>query len=144
MTGYKNRENILADHGIHPTAVRLLILSAIEDMEYAFSLNDMCDKLLTVDRSTLFRTLTLFADRHLLHIIDDGSGQRKYCLCHNSHPCRPEELHCHFHCQHCGHTFCLPTVNIPTVSLPQGFAINEAEYVLRGLCPRCRKVTLSE
>ena len=74
-----------------------------------------------------------------LHTIDDGSRQRKYCLCHNTHRCRPDELHCHFHCLRCDHTFCLPTVNIPAVDIPEGFTVNESEYVLHGFCPRCRR-----
>lgn len=139
MNGYAERESMLMAHGVHPTAVRLLVLGALEEIEFAFSLGDACDRLPTVDRSTLFRTLQVFADAHLLHVIDDGSKQRKYCLCHNTHRCRPEELHCHFHCQRCDQTFCLPTVNIPVVQLPEGFTADEAEYVLQGLCPRCRR-----
>ena len=139
MNGNAEREAMLEAHGVHPTAVRLLVLGALEGMDTAFSLGDACEALPTVDRSTLFRTLQMFADAHLLHTIDDGSRQRKYCLCHNTHRCRPDELHCHFHFLRCDHTFCLPTVNIPAVDIPEGFTVNESEYVLHGFCPRCRR-----
>ena len=74
-------EQQLTDAGIRPTAVRLLVLRAIAERdEGVFSLQDLSDRLPTMDKSSLFRTLTLFADKQLLHPIDDGSGMQKYCI----------------------------------------------------------------
>lgn len=140
MAENDNPEIILQQHNVKPTAVRLLVLRELEKIKYAFSLADVCDRLPTVDRSTIFRTLTVFADAHMLHTIVNGNGEHEYCLCHNSHTCRPDELHCHFHCTRCGHTFCLTNVTIPSVALPLGYAVENAEYVMQGLCPRCRGI----
>ena len=76
-----NEEQTLKQAGVRVTAVRLLVWRTILK-EYAgvFSLADLEDKLPTVDKSTLFRTLTLLSDNHLLDTIDDGSGSQKYCL----------------------------------------------------------------
>ena len=106
------------------------------DFSDAFSLADIEAALPTIDRSTIFRTLTLLTEAHLLHGIDDGSGSQKYCVCHLD-----DTRHCHGHvhltCRKCHRTYCLNNVRIPAVPLPAGFQIEEAEYVVKGICPQC-------
>ena len=76
-------EQVLDNAGIRLTAVRLLIWRKVRhELTDAFSLADLESLLPTVDRSTLFRTLTLLTEKHLLHEIDDGTGSQKYCVCH--------------------------------------------------------------
>ena len=58
----KKIENILIEKDIQPTATRLLVLKAIENNGAPLSLNDLENLLDTVDKSTIFRALTLFAD----------------------------------------------------------------------------------
>ena len=48
-----------------------------------------------------------------------------------------DDLHTHFFCERCHHTYCLRGVPIPTVALPAGFRLHSATYVLKGLCPAC-------
>ena len=120
-------EQLLDNAGIRVTAVRLLIWRKVRHgFMDAFSLADLEAALPTVDRSTLFRTLTLLRDAHLLHDIDDGSGSQKYCVCHHD-----DTRHCmghvHLTCQRCHRTFCLPNIKIP----------EEAEYVVKGICAQC-------
>ena len=73
----------LTRHGIRPTAVRLLIYKTALRFHDTFSMSELEDALESVDKSTVFRTLSLFAARHLLHEIEDGSGSTKYCICRN-------------------------------------------------------------
>ena len=94
----------LTRHGIRPTAVRLLIYKTALRFHDTFSMSELEDALESVDKSTVFRTLLLFAARHLLHEIEDGSGSTKYCICRNDRPCGIDELHCHFHCEACRKT----------------------------------------
>lgn len=134
-----SNETILDRAGLRVTAVRTLILKAIRrDFQNAFSLADLEGALPTVDRSTLFRTLTAMTDAHLLHEIDDGSGAQKYCLCHHddTHHCPG---HVHLTCVRCHRTYCLTSVQIPTVPLPEGFQAEETEYVVKGVCAECRE-----
>lgn len=133
-------EKIFADYGIKPTANRLLIYRTISALNYAFSLSDLETRLDTIDRSSIFRTLTIFEEHHLLHNIDDGSGQRKYCLCispdHNHHNnCQ----HVHIYCRKCGRTYCLKAQHIPSVTIPDGFTIEHTNYIITGICSSCRK-----
>ena len=130
-------EQSLDNAGIHITAVRLLIWRKVRhDFTDAFSLSDLEAALPTIDRSTLFRTLTLFTDAHLLHNIDDGSGSQKYCVCHvdDTRHCMG---HVHLTCRVCHRTFCLTNVTIPPVPLPEGFVAEETEYVVKGICSNC-------
>lgn len=120
--------------------MRLLVFQAMDRFENTFSLADLTEALDSVDKSTVFRTLTLFAQHHLVHEIEDGSGSTKYCLCHNDHECRVEELHCHFYCEGCHKTFCLEHTHIPVVRYPEGFELHRIDYLLKGLCPECRKI----
>ena len=134
----KHCEEILLHHDIRPTAVRILVLQAMERFSDTFSLADLEVATETIDKSTIFRTLTLFVAHHLLHIIEDGSGSTKYCICYNEHCCSLDELHCHFHCEQCGRTFCLEQAHIPAIKYPAGFEVHQINYLIKGKCPDCR------
>ena len=131
--------DILSRHGVRHTAVRMLLYKALQGFHDTFSMGDLEMALESVDRSTLFRALTLFTAHHIVHEIEDGSGSTKYCLCHNDHACSVEELHCHFYCESCNKTFCLDHTHIPVVRYPEGFELWQINYLLKGLCPDCRK-----
>ena len=73
--------------GIKPTAMRLLILRAMLDTNRAVSQHDLEETLQTVDKSTIFRTVMLFMEHHLVHAVDDGSGALKYAVCSDDCTC---------------------------------------------------------
>jgi Fur family ferric uptake transcriptional regulator len=129
----------LEARGIKPTAIRLLVFKAMLEHPQAFSLLDMEDRLDTVDKSTLFRTISLFHEKHLIHSIDDGSGSIKYSVCNSRCTCSLNDLHVHFYCNRCEKTFCLENISIPEVQLPPGFLLNSVNFVLKGLCTQCSK-----
>ena len=56
-------ERILTDADVKPTAIRMMVMKEIIAIGHTFTLSDMEIRLETVDRSTLFRTLTLFLDQ---------------------------------------------------------------------------------
>jgi len=129
---------ILEKAGIKPTAVRILVYKTIMDTEESFSLADIEARLLSVDRSSIFRALTLFSSHKLLHTFEDGSGSLKYCVCHNHGECTPDEWHCHFYCEKCKKTYCLEDDAIPLVALPKGFTARELNYIIKGVCANCK------
>ena len=126
---------------IRPTAVRQLVWRTVQNIGRAFSLADLEEMLLSVDRSSIFRTLTLFEEHKLLHGFEDGSGHRKYCLCmdHDEHDEHHHCHHVHAFCTVCHRTFCLKSEHIPVVQLPDGFILQNINYVVQGICAECGK-----
>ena len=132
---HEEAAKFLEQHGVKPTAVRMLVWESISACHDAFTLKDVEESQPYMDRSSIFRALRLFAEHHIIHEIDDGTGQCKYCLCrcdNNMH-----RGHVHFSCTECGKTYCLESTGIPAVSIPDGFRMEEAEYVIKGLCDQC-------
>jgi len=128
-------EQYLDSHGIRPTAVRILVWDCVSAQSETFSLADMEHLMPHMDRSSIFRALRLFAEHHLLPTIDDGTGQQKYCVCRCKHSSHIN--HVHFTCLKCGKTYCLEDYTIPIVPLPEGFVMEDAEYIIKGVCERC-------
>ncbi len=127
----------LTKRNIKPTAIRLLVLKELMNADRAFSMLDLENRLVTVDKSTIFRTITLFLTHHLIHAIDDGTGSLKYAACSNDCNCEAHDLHTHFYCESCHRTFCFKTIHIPRVTLPEGFSTRSINYVIKGLCSDC-------
>lgn len=129
--------DILTQREIQPTAIRILVLQAMMQANRTVSLLDLENMLDTVDKSSIFRSITLFLSRHLVHSIDDGTGSLKYAVCGETCSCDVEDLHTHFHCEKCNKTFCLKNIPTPIVTMPKGFTLNSINYVLKGICPDC-------
>ena len=126
----------LQEHGVKPTSVRILVWKECSRSHKAFTLQDMEERMPQMDRSSIFRALRLFTEHHLLHEIDDGTGFQKYCVCRcvDDHHLN----HIHFTCRKCGRTYCLEEYAIPVVALPDGYEMEEAEYVVKGVYPSCK------
>lgn len=142
MNKTENQEEIyekrLEQRNIKPTALRVLILKELlHEKDMAVSMSELENALVTVDKSTIFRTITLFLAHHLIHCVDDGTGALKYAVCDLDCNCDVDDLHSHFYCEGCHMTFCLKHTHVPIVKLPDGFEIHTVNYVLKGLCPSC-------
>ena len=75
----------LTSHQIKPTAMRLLVLRQLMEAEQTLTLRQIEEALTPADRSTIFRTLNLFVQHHVVHVVDDGSGATRYEICHSHH-----------------------------------------------------------
>ena len=131
-------EKLLASHGIKPTANRIVVARTLAAAERPMSLTELEYKILSIDKSGVFRALTLFREHHLVHVIEDGGDGVRYELCysHDGHA-EDDDQHVHFYCERCHRTFCLPDTPIPSVSLPQGYHLTSINYMAKGLCPDC-------
>lgn len=132
-------EERLLSHGVKPTAMRLLVLRTLAEAEQTLTLRDLEERLYPAERSTLFRTLTLFQLHNLVHCIEDGSGSARYEACKGEHHGDDDDQHIHFHCTLCGRTFCLTDIPVPPLSLPEGFESMAVNCVVSGICPQCAK-----
>ena len=128
----------LEQHEVKPTANHISVLRQLAQAVHPLSLRELEEQLDTIDRSNLFRTLTLFRKAHLVHVIEDGSESVKYELCRDGSATH-DDLHVHFRCESCQRTFCLEEVHIPCVVLPEGFEAQSVNYVIKGLCPDCSR-----
>ncbi len=129
----------LEQRGVKPTALRTLIFRTLAKERKALSMGELEEKLETVDKSTIFRTLTLLLSQHLVHAIEDGSGVLKYEVCGGECDCTLDDMHAHFYCTECQRTFCFHHIGVPRVEWPEGFEVQAINYVIKGLCPTCAK-----
>ncbi len=135
----KKAAEILEHKGVKPTPNRILVLDALLNTTHPVSLSDLDTIIATMDRSSIFRALTLFLDNDLAHGLEDGSGSMKYEACHGDEHCTISDMHVHFHCESCNTTFCFESVPIPEADIPEGFVPRSITYMVKGLCPKCRK-----
>lgn len=132
-------EKLLVAHGVRPTSNRIVVVRALALAARPLTLAELEGTIVSIDKSGVFRALTLFRDHHLVHAIEDGSGALRYELCHSHSDDADDDLHVHFYCEQCHRTFCLDDVAVPAVSVPQGFTVSTASHIVKGLCPDCSK-----
>ena len=132
-------EALLTAHDIRPTANRITVVRALTQADRPLSLLELDARLVTIDRSNIFRTLTLLRDARLVHVLEDGADGVRYELCrrHDDGP-GDDDLHVHFYCERCRRTFCLPELPLPAVPLPEGYLMTGINYMVKGICPNCR------
>ena len=109
---------------------------ALAQAERPLTMSELEQRLVTMDKSGVFRTLTLFRAHHMVHSIDSGEGTR-YELCRADAHGEDNDRHVHFHCVKCQRTICLPEVPAPVVELPDGFQQEATNCVVEGVCPSC-------
>lgn len=129
----------LKDRSIRNTASREAVLAEFLSQDQALSQPDL-EKALgaKIDRVTIYRTLSLFLDKSILHKVLDDSGSTKYALCPDT--CDEEgheHEHVHFQCEKCGQTSCLDEVHVPRINLPAGYVRKEVNFLITGICKNC-------
>lgn len=136
-----NRNEIvehLASKGVKPTANRILVLKALHEANRPMSLKALEMKLLSMDKSSIFRVLTLFLEHEVVHSFEDGRGLLNYELCEHHGPCKHDENHIHLYCEICQRSFCLEDAQMPDVQLPEGFEAHAMSFVIKGVCAECK------
>ena len=129
--------HLLEHHGIKPTPNRVLVARALSGAGRPVSMMELEESIDSVDKSGISRTLALFRQKHLVHVIEDGGESVRYELCH-SHGGADDDLHVHFYCESCHKTFCLEDIPVPAVDIPEGYEPRTVNYIIKGICPDCR------
>ena len=125
--------------GIKPTSNRILVMKALADEQNPLSLKDLEQKMISMDKSSIFRTLTLFLEHDAVHAFEDGRGVLNYELCEEDGECDHHDGHIHFYCESCHRSFCMEDIHIQSFELPEGFYPHSISFVIKGECPKCRK-----
>ena len=136
MAYYSELKKILKSHKLRVTDGRIDILEFFLRQKKAISFKDLEEEFKDSDRVTLYRTLSAFAEKGVLHKIPNDSGFATYGLCHDT--CDSEDHrhdHMHFKCNECGSIECLEQ-NIPVIKIP-GYEVQEADLILKGICKTC-------
>ncbi len=135
---YNEIEELLMAKGIKPTSNRILVMRELLKASHPISLADL-ESLFghTLDKASIFRVLELFADKDVVHVIEDGSRSLKYELCHGASHHSISDQHVHFFCERCKELYCLPDIQVPILELPEGFVSHAVNYVIKGSCPNC-------
>jgi Fur family ferric uptake transcriptional regulator len=131
--------SLLQVHGIKPTANRILVAKALASSIQPQSLAELERRIISIDKSNIFRALVLFREQHLVHAIEGSSDGTKYELCYSHDHEHDDDQHPHFYCEKCQQTFCLNDAELPEIQLPQGFEAHSANLMIKGLCPHCKK-----
>ena len=129
----------LESKGIRPTANRILVMKTLMGEQNPQSLSNLERKMVSMDKSSIFRVLTLFLEHDIVHAFEDGKGALNYELCshHDSHD--HTASHAHFYCEKCARTFCLKDIPVENVALPDGFKANSLSFIIKGECPECSR-----
>jgi Fur family transcriptional regulator, ferric uptake regulator len=131
--------HLLKENDIRHTEGRMAILEYFDAAGHALSQPDL-EKALGAqyDRVTIYRTLTLYLEKGILHKVLDDSGAMKYALCPDAcHDHHHRHDHVHFKCLRCGNTNCIEDLEVPSLTLPAGYTLMEANFLLSGVCVNC-------
>lgn len=134
-------EALLEKHHLKKTAPRLKVLSMLSSKKVATSQPDLESVMVDIDRVTLYRILSAFEEKGIIHKVFDLNGTANYAMC-SSH-CGEDnhhDEHLHFNCTVCKNVYCLDDLNLPDIKLPSGFKPAGFTLYAAGLCPKCGKL----
>ena len=122
--------------GIAETPNRVLVVRALARSYAPMSLAELEDELDSLDKSSIHRVLNVLLEHDVVHAIEDGRGISKYELCYSDNDLEDSDMHCHFYCNVCRRTFCIPH-SVPKIAVPANFTVTGINYMLKGICPDC-------
>jgi Fur family ferric uptake transcriptional regulator len=129
----------LRKRGFRLTPQRELVLSAVHALEGLSTADDILSKVQevtsSVDRSTVYRTLELLQDFHVVASMEGSDGQRRYELLSNGSP------HVHLVCRCCGKVLGTDLEGfepfMEQVEQRYGFHVGVEHLSIAGLCQDC-------
>ncbi len=128
----------LKERGIKTTKGRLCVLEILASSEDSISADNIYEKTLekgiTIDLSTVYRTLELFQEKNIVDKYDLDEGKYNYKLKKNGHQ----------HIIKCDKCHCEIKVDCPMNQIGEliksktGFTVTEHELYLKGVCNKCK------
>jgi Fur family ferric uptake transcriptional regulator len=136
---------ILKEHGLHITTARLLILEIFLNTPNILDHTELMYLCKTVNRITLYRTLHLLYQHHLLLKVPSSSGITKYLFRgfvdqrrqRKTWPAPERKIH--LICQDCGKVISTTDASLPPISLPKNFEASFMDLIVNGKCKDCSK-----
>ena len=135
-----NFEELLERHHLKKTGPRLKVLSMLAAKNVATSQPDLESVMMDIDRVTLYRILSAFEEKGIIHKVFDLNGTANYAMCSsNCGENHHNDEHLHFNCTVCKNVYCLDELDLPPIKLPKGFESEGFTLYASGLCPKCNK-----
>jgi len=134
-------DDILRRNSLSVTESRKKILNLFLNVSGALAHGDIERKAgEKFDRVTVYRTLQTFVEKGIIHTIPTTDNSVRYALCRdNCTEGHHHDNHVHFICLKCGSTLCLEEVIVPEIKMSKGYAVNEIEVVVKGICFNCQQ-----
>lgn len=128
---------ILKKHDLRVTPSRVTVIELIIEKKSAITQKELNNHPeFKGHRVTLYRTLKQLEEANVLEKIANHEGEIFYALKHEE---KHEEahLHPHFNCKKCSRVICLNKVDLPVISLPNGFEKEHTSLLIYGVCDEC-------
>jgi Fur family ferric uptake transcriptional regulator len=129
-------EEILRGNGLKKTIGRVKILEALMAAGRPLAGSELHTALGrdAMDQASIYRVLSLFAERGIVHKIDGRDKVTRFALTRGGSP------HAHFTCRSCGRMDCMYGTATTTVyACPKGYILEEESVLFSGLCAECSK-----
>ena len=130
-------EKILKSSGLSVTKNRKKLLKALLHAAKPLTLNQIRSLIGYIDRVTLFRILSAFEERKIIHKIRLDNGRQLFALCDQGcNSVSHNHDHIHFKCDSCDDVSCLSVDNFPDFKIPN-YMIRDISINVNGLCSSC-------
>lgn len=129
--------DVLYNHNLKRTSCREGIIDVMLSASQALSENEIRDQLsYNYDRTTFYRSFKTLEEHKIIHKIVIDNQIIKYAI---DKSITNKKGHAHFFCNHCHTVKCLESVPVQEIQLPDGYAEEETDILIKGTCPTCKK-----
>ncbi|HDR04462.1 MAG TPA: transcriptional repressor [Candidatus Marinimicrobia bacterium] len=136
------KSELLHNYGVRRTRVRSAVFELFGSSDFALSPAEIIAELGgEYDRVTVYRTLSLFLEKGLIHTAYTAPEGNFYALC-DLQRCDVSvhhHDHLHFRCHSCGKVYCLESATFTPLQLPEGFSAESMLHLATGICNQCQK-----
>ncbi len=135
-------EKLLWVSGNRLTKARRQVFGVLEKAERPLSLQEILGRVGAIDRTSVYRTLELFAGLSIIEIVHVG-WKKRYEL---ASPFKPH--HHHLQCIHCEQLIALDNSElehtIDRLAAAYGYELTAHHIELSGVCPACQNAPKSQ
>lgn len=131
---------LLSSHGLRITKFREEVIGVFLHHDHALN-NSQIEQQLNpgFDRVTLYRTLRSLEQSGIIHRVANENDQILFAICHSD--CAEGhhlDNHVHFTCEACAKSYCLESLSIPLIDLPNNFKAHQSQFLIKGICDKCQ------
>lgn len=125
---------LLKSRKLAATAIRRQVLALLASPGCALTSKEIETELGDhADRVTIYRTLKVLCEHHIVHKIVMDQQEVKYKLIDQE----KGSDHPHFYCASCHLLMCLSPQLINKNLVPEGFQVHSTQVVMEGICRKC-------